>query len=375
MRDTWKPLICLALTSMISFVPVLAETPASLDEQTAIQVEALSRLKGVDLEANATVKAAVLKVLEKTKGTPQFVDLVRDFDLKGQGQALLEYALRFPKDNSGVEAFRMAVAELGRPVAEALLQSKDAPTVIDLIGNSNDMELQNVLHGLITDSSRPSAIRKEALRALAKSQEGANFLLDVAKDGNLPADLTLDAASELNFAPWPEVKKRAAVLVPLPQTQNAEVLPPIKELVKRQGDPKRGAAVFASPTVGCAMCHQINGKGMDFGPNLSEIGTKLGKDALYESILDPGAGIAFGYEAWTVELKNGDEAFGLLASETADEVAVKTQNGITTKYKKDEIANRRKLSTSIMPSGLQMTMTTQELVDLVEYLSTLKKQK
>ena len=109
------------------------------------------------------------------------------------------------------------------------------------------------------------------------------------------------------------------------------------------------------------------------GPNLSEIGTKLGKEALYEAILDPSAGISFGYEAWSVELENGDEIYGLITSETEDEVSVKAQNGVVTKHRKDEISSRRKSTTSIMPAGLQLTMSTEELVDLVEYLASLKK--
>ena len=78
-------------------------------------------------------------------------------------------------------------------------------------------------------------------------------------------------------------------------------------------------------------------QGTDFGPNLSEIGTKLAKEAIYESILDPSAGIAFGYEPWAVELANGDEAFGLVTSETADEIAIKAPNGIVSRFKKSEI--------------------------------------
>ena len=135
----------------------------------------------------------------------------------------------------------------------------------------------------------------------------------------------------------------------------------------------RGAEVFARSTVGCINCHQVNGKGTDFGPNLSEIGTKLGKDALYEAILDPSAGISFGFEAWQIELKSGDEAYGLIVSDTTEEIAVKTQAGIVTRYKKSEVAKREQQKLSIMPAGLQQTMSPEDLVDLVEYLSSLKK--
>src|SRR6185436_7573374 len=116
------------------------------------------------------------------------------------------------------------------------------------------------------------------------------------------------------------------------------------------------------------------GQGIDFGPNLSEIGSKLAKEALYESILDPSAGISFGYEVWNIELKSGDELYGLIVSETTEELSVKSVGGAVTKCKTVEIARRTKAALSIMPSGLQQNMSAQDLVDLVEYLGSLKAQ-
>jgi putative heme-binding domain-containing protein len=319
------------------------------------------------------MKKAVLKVVKKTKGTPQFVELVREFKLKGQGEELLKYALKYPGESSGVEAFRMAAEDLGNQRIKALLGSNDSKAAIQLIGASNDKKLIGLLHPVVSDMSVAVATRKGAVQALAHNQEGAKFLLKLAKDDQLPADLKLLASSELNFAPWPEVKKSAADLLPLPESQNAQPLPPISRLVKVHGDPEKGAEVFGRATVGCINCHQVNGKGADFGPNLSEIGTKLGKDALFEAILDPSAGISFGFEGWNIELKNGDELTGIITSETADEISLKSQNGITTRCKKSDIAKRQKLTLSFMPAGLQLTMSQQELVDLVAYLSTLKK--
>jgi putative heme-binding domain-containing protein len=130
---------------------------------------------------------------------------------------------------------------------------------------------------------------------------------------------------------------------------------------------------FRRDQTGCIKCHRVGSEGGDIGPALTEVGTKLAKEALYESILDPSAGISFGYEAWQVQLKSGDEAYGLKSSETTDELAIKDTNGIITRYKKTEVASMQQTKTSIMPTGLQLTMTTQDLVDLVEYLSSLKK--
>ena len=114
-----------------------------------------------------------------------------------------------------------------------------------------------------------------------------------------------------------------------------------------------GAAVYARQSPGCITCHVVRGQGTDFGPNLSEIGSKLGKDALMEAILDPSAGISFGFEAFNLVLKNGDEAFGLITSETAGELSLKAVGGIVTKYQKNEIASRQQSKLSIMPVGLR----------------------
>jgi putative heme-binding domain-containing protein len=83
--------------------------------------------------------------------------------------------------------------------------------------------------------------------------------------------------------------------------------------------------------------------------------------------------VSFGYEAFSFTLKNGDEAYGLIVSETGDEVTLKNVGGIVTKYTKTYIESRQQSKLSIMPAGLQAGMTTQEFVDLIEYLATLKK--
>jgi putative heme-binding domain-containing protein len=301
------------------------------------------------------------------------VQIVRDFNLKGHGAALLEYAIKYPNESSGVEAFRLALAEENAPKLPALLESTNAVTIVQLMANTQDKHYQEQLLHLAQDSAKALLTRQAAVKALAGTEQGARHLLGLEKSGKLPPDLTLTAASELNLAPWPEIKKLALEILPLPQTKNAEPLPPISELVKRTGDPARGRVVFESDTAACIYCHVVNGRGTDVGPQLSEIGTKLGKEALFQSILDPSSGISFGFEAWNIQLKNDDELFGLITSETGDELTIKTQAGVVTKVKKTDIAKRHKLSTSLMPVGLQLTMSTQELVDLVEYLASLKK--
>ena len=81
----------------------------------------------------------------------------------------------------------------------------------------------------------------------------------------------------------------------------------------------------------------------------------------------------FGNPLGVDRFRNGDDAQGLVVSETTDELALKTVGGLVTRYKKAEIVHRTKQKLSIMPAGLEQTMTRAELIDLVEYLASLRK--
>lgn len=327
----------------------------------------------MDLEANPGVKGAVLKLLDQTRGTPQFVEIVGDFKIRGQDEGLLQFAAQNPASSAGTEAMRLILNGQNDALLKQSLSSSNALNMVEALGNTGEKAIVPLLEPIITAPGRDLAIRKQAVRALAQVQAGAGALLKLAQEDKLPADLRLTASSALNHARWEDVKGQAMKFLPPLEGQNAKPLPPISELVERKGDPMNGAAVFRRDVVGCIKCHQINGEGIDFGPNLSEIGVKLGKDAIYEAILDPSAGISFGFEGWRITLKNGDDATGLIVNETSEELALKAVGGIVTRYRKSDIATRTQQKVSIMPAGLQQTLSLQELADVVEYLASLKK--
>lgn len=345
-------------------------------DKTALAVEALSRLQGVDINTNPKLKDAVMRVLEKTRGTANFVKLVRQFKLPGYETGLLEVAANQPSDESGVEAMRLILAGGNTKIIEDTLSGTNvvlATKVAEALGNTAEKQAVKFLAPVLTDGKSDVALQKQTVRSLAKTLDGANAVLKLAREEKLADALKFTASMELSSVRWPEIRSEAGKVFPPLQGQNAAPLPSVSELVKRKGDAANGEKVYARANPGCANCHVVNGRGTELGPNLSEIGTKLGKDALYEAILEPSSGVSFGFEAWSFTLTNGDEAYGLLASETADEVAVKAVGGIVTRLKKSEIESRQQSKLSIMPTGLQSAMTTQELVDLVEYLSTLTK--
>jgi putative heme-binding domain-containing protein len=369
----WKWFLVALAPAAFTFSLAAAEAEA---DRLTLAVEALTRLEGVDLNANGAIKERVFKVLDKTRGTANFVKLVQHFQLQDQNAGLLEVAAAQPASESGVEAMRLVLAAGDTALVQAAVDGTNSTVAINIteaLGNTSDKQSAKLLLPVVTDSKRDASLRKQSVRSLAKTSDGANALLQLAKTGKLADDLKFTASAELNAVRWTEIKTEAARILPPTQGRNAAPLPPISELVKIKGDASAGARIFTNTVPGCASCHLVNGRGTELGPNLSEIGTKLGRDALFEAILDPSAGISFGFEAWNFTLKNGDEVYGLIGSETADEVAVKAVGGIMTRLKKTEITSRQQSKLSIMPAGLQAAMTAQELADLVEYLVSLKK--
>src|SRR5205807_4051974 len=156
-----------------------------------------------------------------------------------------------------------------------------------------------------------------------------------------------------------------------PAGKDNQPLPNIRVLVQRAGNADRGKVVY-NTTGTCATCHLVNGVGKEVGPDLSEIGKKLSKEALYESILYPSAGISHNYETHILETKKGDVVQGILISKTLAEVTLKDKDAILRTFKAADIESLTKSPISLMPADLHRSMTTQELADVVEYLLTLR---
>ena len=148
-------------------------------------------------------------------------------------------------------------------------------------------------------------------------------------------------------------------------------LPAFAELVKMRGEASKGQTVFMKAGT-CANCHIVNGAGKEVGPNLSEIGKKLSREAILESILFPSAGISHNYETYVLETKAGGLETGLLVSDTLDGVTLKGADGITRTFKRDAIESLRQSPISLMPADLHKALTPQDLADLVDYLLTLR---
>jgi putative heme-binding domain-containing protein len=150
--------------------------------------------------------------------------------------------------------------------------------------------------------------------------------------------------------------------------------PDVTKLLGTRGDPKHGASILSlqGKLASCYACHLINGVGRDFGPDLSQVGARLKREQILESLLQPSKVIAQGYGAVTVAMKDGSGQYGFIVKEGAHDITLKSAVGQSTTLLKSDIKSQTKFPTSLMPDGQLQSLTNQELADVLSFLESLK---
>ena len=139
-----------------------------------------------------------------------------------------------------------------------------------------------------------------------------------------------------------------------------------------KGNPKKGEPLFIRQN--CVACHTTANGQVPKGPHLVDIGKRYKKHELIESILNPNAKIAQGFDTYAFITVEGKVISGFITSESATDVNIRQTNGLPLVLKKEDIEVRRKSEGSMMPKGLVDNLTPELLADLIAYLQSLKSQ-
>ncbi|MFN3192937.1 MAG: hypothetical protein ACE361_20675 [Aureliella sp.] len=137
----------------------------------------------------------------------------------------------------------------------------------------------------------------------------------------------------------------------------------------KSGSVERGELVFNRV---CGQCHQLHGKGLSVGPDITGNGRGNLKQ-LVSNVMDPSLVIGEAFQAKTVLTYDGEVVSGLVAGEDENYLTLKLQGGKLMKmHKEDDIELLKDSTKSLMPEGLESQMQEQETLDLFAYLSLLK---
>ena len=334
---------------------------------------ALKHMDPSKLKMTAMVRNALEKVLKEQQGKIEFVELVSSFKLQEKSSDLLQLAIQYPDSTVGKESAKTLLdwnkIQLINDVINSPEKNESISMVKALWPHMYNAKAIGIMEQIMTDSSKDIELRKLAVKTFGGPWQAEDRLLLLAKENKIPADLHTAAGGVFQTAWRALLREEAAKYLKLPGSKEGAPLPSIAVLAEAKGDHINGKAVFESL---CSNCHQIDGEGVNFGPDLSEIGGKLSKEALYTSILFPDQGISFGYEGYRIQMEDGSVAIGKILSETPEQIDLQYMSSQQS-VSKEKVTSRSKLESSLMPSNLQSSMSEKELVDLVSYLATLRK--
>nr|MBR9809481.1 c-type cytochrome [bacterium] len=136
------------------------------------------------------------------------------------------------------------------------------------------------------------------------------------------------------------------------------------------GDSVMGEKIYIRQ--GCIACHAVDQKAVQKGPYLGSAGSKFTKDYLVQSILDPNAVVAQGFQTELITMKDKTAHLGFVTREEGGVIDIRNIAGIVTQIKEDMIAKRDHQPQSMMPAGLAKTLTVTEFNDLISYLVSMK---
>ncbi len=122
----------------------------------------------------------------------------------------------------------------------------------------------------------------------------------------------------------------------------------------------------------CLRCHRVGGAGGDIGPDLSDVGGKLGREHLIESVLEPSRQIVEGYRSVVVATRDGRLWTGLVKGETGETITLVDAEAREHVLRKAEVEGRKESDASVMPEGLASRLSREQFADLIAYLEGLR---
>jgi len=211
------------------------------------------------------------------------------------------------------------------------------------------------------DARQSDLIRAEAVAGLAAATQFGDELAALSEDSC--EAVAVEAARVLRLNGSGPVSNEGK--------PSAADLSGWNQLLAKQGDAAAGRRLFFSARgARCGVCHQHGGRGGKIGPDLTRIGQSNSREQIIASILQPSREMAPHYLPWTLQTDAGKTLVGLRLHKAGDggkEVYADT-NGEIFQISGSEIDVRQASDVSIMPAGLEKTVSIDQLRDLVEFL-------
>jgi putative membrane-bound dehydrogenase-like protein len=220
------------------------------------------------------------------------------------------------------------------------------------------------LSEVASDDGQPESVRSEAIMGLAPVAREYRELLE-----------RLSNSREKTIRKEARRVLRLTGLEPAPTEAKpaASDLAAWARLLNEPGDAAGGRRLFFG-MVGarCGVCHRHRGRGGQVGPDLTQIARSASRERILESILQPGREVAPHFQPWVLKTTDGHTLVGLRLAEGGDDGTEEYADASGERFQlaSAEIESRELSTTSIMPDGLESTISIDDLRDLMTFLTS-----
>jgi putative membrane-bound dehydrogenase-like protein len=223
--------------------------------------------------------------------------------------------------------------------------------------NVDSLVLPNLLNAY--NGQKDDAVGKAMVNAVLKSQSRLG-----EADAKRLADILQSYPEDVRASAKPIMAR-----VEQAQKQRVARLQKLYPLLTEGGDIGRGRRIFFGDKVSCASCHAVGNEGGHVGPDLTSIGAIRSGEDILEAIIFPSASFVPGFEPYSVVTHN-DTISGVRTDETPDAVTIITGRNSRERIRRSDIVSMKPSEVSLMPDGLDESLTRSELADLLAFLES-----
>jgi putative heme-binding domain-containing protein len=271
-------------------------------------------------------------------------------------------ALGGQRDAANTRAFAALVADDNAPI---LIRQN----AVNALGAMNDPEAAAVL--IDRFDGLPTDLRPMVVNAMVLSKASAAALLDAVQKKTIGQNnMNENHARTISGMNDRELSKKLTEVWGKVGTERdparAGLVAEYKALFQsRGGDASKGWRVFEGK---CAQCHTIYGHGGNVGPDLTGVG-RDNLELVLSNVLDPSLVIGKPYYVYVARQTDGTVFNGILVEDSPKQIVLKEPTG-THVIPRDRLSKLVQQNISMMPEGLEQTMSKEEFCDLVAFLLT-----
>ncbi len=296
----------------------------------------------------------------------------------GKAKVLFERAAAVARDDKRPASQRISAIRLlgGGPfaplndVAPALLNPRTPPeiqlaAVRALSAHAEQPKATELL--LSAWSASSPAVRRELTEALfARAERLPALVTALEKKQVLVSQIEPARRNQLRKLSDAKLRARALkLLAGAAAPERRKVVESYRPALELKADVERGKKVFAKS---CASCHKLEGVGVQVGAELLSALRNKSREQLLIDILDPSREVDPRYLSYEITTRRGQVLTGMIASETASSLTLRRGEGAEDTILRSQIESILSSGLSLMPEGLELQLSKQDVADVIAYL-------